>query len=116
MIPDSNSQDPLDELIRHGDYHVISDKIKLLDSREQKVMKTRFGLDGCKPSKLIEIADLLGMTKERVRQIGAIRDREIAQNVFCRARRKKVALAPLDSFVTKEDFLVCVCGSNRMFK
>ena len=69
VIPDSNSQHPLDELIRHCDYHVISDKIKLLDSREQKVMKTRFGLDGCKPSKLIEIADLLGLTKERVRQI-----------------------------------------------
>jgi len=69
VIPDSNSQHPLDELIRHGDYHVISDKIKLLDSREQEVMKTRFGLGGCKPSKLIEIADLLGLTKERVRQI-----------------------------------------------
>tara|TARA_B100001146_G_scaffold55946_1_gene49096 strand:- start:484 stop:957 length:474 start_codon:yes stop_codon:yes gene_type:complete len=69
VIPDSNSQHPLDELIRHGDYHVISNKIKLLDSREQEVMKTRFGLDGCKPSKLIEIADLLGLTKERVRQI-----------------------------------------------
>ena len=69
VIPDSNSQHPLDELIRRGDYHVISDKIKLLDSREQEVMKTRFGLGGCKPSKLIEIADLHGLTKERVRQI-----------------------------------------------
>ncbi|MDB4703401.1 RNA polymerase sigma factor RpoD/SigA [bacterium] len=69
VIPDSNCQHPLEELIRHGDYHLISDKIKLLDSREQQVMKTRFGLDGCKPSKLIEIADLLGLTKERVRQI-----------------------------------------------
>jgi len=69
VIPDSNSQHPLDELIRHGDYRVISDKIKLLDSREQEVMKTRFGLGGCRPSKLIEIADLLGLTKERVRQI-----------------------------------------------
>ena len=69
VIPDSNSQHPLDELIRRGDYHVISDKIKLLDSREQEVMKTRFGLGGCKPSKLIEIADMLGLTKERVRQI-----------------------------------------------
>ena len=69
VIPDSNSQHPLDELIRHGDYDVISDKIKLLNSREQEVMKTRFGLGGCKPSKLIEIADLLGLTKERVRQI-----------------------------------------------
>ena len=69
VIPDSNSEHPLEELIRHGDYHLISDKIKLLDSREQQVMKTRFGLGGCKPSKLIEIADLLGLTKERVRQI-----------------------------------------------
>ena len=69
VIPDSNGQHPLDEIIRHGDYHVISDKIKLLDSREQEVMKTRFGLGGCKPSTLIEIADLLGLTKERVRQI-----------------------------------------------
>ena len=48
---------------------MISDKIKLLDSRQQEVMKTRFGLGGCKPSTLIEIADLLGLTKERVRQI-----------------------------------------------
>lgn len=69
VIPDSNSEHPLDELIRHGDYDVIIDKIKLLDSREQEVMNSRFGLNGCNPSKLIEIADLLGLTKERVRQI-----------------------------------------------
>jgi RNA polymerase primary sigma factor len=69
VIPDSNSLHPLDELIRNGDYHVVKDKIKLLDSREQEVMINRFGLNGCKPSKLIEIANLLGLTKERVRQI-----------------------------------------------
>ena len=69
VIPDSNSEHPLDELIRHGDYDVIIDKIKLLEPREQEVMRTRFGLDGSKPAKLIEIANLLGLTKERVRQI-----------------------------------------------
>ena len=69
VIPDSNSEHPLDELIRHGDYDVIIDKIKLLEPREQEVMRSRFGLDGSKPAKLIEIANLLGLTKERVRQI-----------------------------------------------
>jgi len=90
VIPDSNSQHPLDELIRNGDYRVISDKIKLLDSREQKVMKTRFGLDGSKPSKLIEIADLLGLTKERVRQIEEFAIVKLRRMFFAEQREEKL--------------------------
>jgi RNA polymerase primary sigma factor len=40
-----------------------------LSSREATVLRLRFGLDGTQPATLQEIGDLMGMTRERVRQI-----------------------------------------------
>ena len=41
----------------------------VLDSREQYIVRTRYGLDGNGVLTLREIAEKLGMTHERVRQI-----------------------------------------------
>ena len=40
-----------------------------LDEREASVLKMRFGLENTEPRTLKEIGEMLGLTRERVRQI-----------------------------------------------
>ncbi len=47
----------------------VGDLINTLDPREQLILKLRFGLEGETPRTLIEISHVLGVSKERVRQI-----------------------------------------------
>ncbi len=49
--------------------HSVGDLIKTLGSREQLILKLRFGLGGESPRTLIEVSKVLGVSKERVRQI-----------------------------------------------
>ena len=42
---------------------------RVLDSREKSIVRARYGMDGNEMMTLCEIADKLGMTHERVRQI-----------------------------------------------
>ena len=41
----------------------------MLSDRDRKVIEMRYGLDGRKPATLDEVAQELGLTRERVRQI-----------------------------------------------
>ena len=45
--------------------------IKSLTEREQKVILLRFGLEDGKPRTLEEVGKVLGITRERIRQIEA---------------------------------------------
>jgi RNA polymerase primary sigma factor len=47
----------------------VGDLIKTLGPREQLTLKLRFGLGGESPRTLIEVSKVLGVSKERVRQI-----------------------------------------------
>jgi len=69
MIPDDNSQNPLDNMTRSDDYDQIKSNLDCLTSREREVIVKRFGLNDESPSTFIEIAQKMGVTKERVRQI-----------------------------------------------
>ena len=42
---------------------------KCLDTREQKIISMRFGLDGRRPKSLDHVSQVIGRTRERVRQI-----------------------------------------------
>jgi RNA polymerase primary sigma factor len=44
---------------------------KRLRPREQEVLRMRFGLDGSQEQTLKQVAEVLGVTRERVRQIEA---------------------------------------------
>ncbi len=48
---------------------VIFDAIAELPEREQNVLRYRFGLDGSDPRTLAQVAQAMGLTRERVRQI-----------------------------------------------
>jgi RNA polymerase primary sigma factor len=47
----------------------VGNLINTLDPREQLILKLRFGLEGETPRTLIQISHVLGVSKERVRQI-----------------------------------------------
>ena len=49
----------------------LEDVLHTLSESEEEVMRLRCGLDGGKPFTLAEVADRLGLTRERIRQIEA---------------------------------------------
>jgi RNA polymerase primary sigma factor len=49
----------------------VGDMIKILNPREQFVLKLRFGLAGATPHTLVQVSRALGVSKERIRQIQA---------------------------------------------
>ena len=69
MIPDENNIDPADLLqgeLLHGRVGVW---LQQLDAKQREVIERRFGLRGYEPHTLEAIGELLGVTRERVRQI-----------------------------------------------
>lgn len=69
MIPDENNIDPADLLqgeLLHGR---VGAWLQQLDVKQREVIERRFGLRGYEPHTLEAIGELLGVTRERVRQI-----------------------------------------------
>jgi RNA polymerase primary sigma factor len=68
-LPDTQNQGPDDETFEHALSECIEDVLSKLKDREAKILRLYFGLDGSEPLTLEEIGQLLGITRERVRQI-----------------------------------------------
>ena len=69
VIPDRNSRTP-DRIA--GDADSLERLLSVMDAlteRERMVIKLRFGLEGCQPMRLDDVGNLIGKTRERVRQI-----------------------------------------------
>ena len=56
-------------LIEESLHKELSNLLNVLDEREKTIIKHRFGLDGEEPKTLTEVGELLGISRERVRQI-----------------------------------------------
>lgn len=68
-LPDQFSPGPEDEAYRGALRDTIEDALSTLKERESKILRLYFGLDEQEPMTLEEIGSLLGITRERVRQI-----------------------------------------------
>jgi len=68
-IVDESSQTPETKSVEQEDLHQVMSLLEQVGPRESAVLRLRFGLDGEGPKTLREIGDLLGLTRERVRQI-----------------------------------------------
>lgn len=69
VLENSNSINPSDGLVRESLCRDIERVLVSLKSREAEVIRLSFGLNGEPPMTLEEIANRLGLTRERIRQI-----------------------------------------------
>lgn len=69
LVMDDRSRSPAQELLESDTMEQVRGMMQDLDEREFTVLKMRFGLQDTEPRTLKEIGELLGLTRERVRQI-----------------------------------------------
>ncbi|HVG49425.1 MAG TPA: RNA polymerase sigma factor RpoD/SigA [Rubellimicrobium sp.] len=68
-LPDTVSMTPDELTFEKALTESIEEALAALKERESKILRLYFGLDGAEPMTLEEIGALLGITRERVRQI-----------------------------------------------
>ena len=68
-LPDQLAPGPDDETYDQALMDTVEEALGTLKEREAKILRLYFGLDGQEPMTLEEIGGLLGVTRERVRQI-----------------------------------------------
>jgi len=68
-LPDTQNPGPDDETFEHALTESIEEVLSTLKEREARSLRLYFGLDGQEPMTLEEIGGMLGITRERVRQI-----------------------------------------------
>jgi RNA polymerase primary sigma factor len=68
-LPDTISPTPDEQIFVKALTESIEEALSHLKERESKILRLYFGLDGNEPMTLEEIGALLGITRERVRQI-----------------------------------------------
>ena len=68
-LPDQYSPGPEEGAFEHALKSTIEEALSTLKEREAKILRLYFGLDEQDPMTLEEIGEILGITRERVRQI-----------------------------------------------
>ncbi|TVO76278.1 RNA polymerase sigma factor RpoS [Sedimenticola selenatireducens] len=68
-IPDIQSEDPSDSLQTEGMTANLDEWLNKLNDKQREVVERRFGLHGYENATLEQVANELGVTRERVRQI-----------------------------------------------
>jgi RNA polymerase primary sigma factor len=68
-LPDTVNPTPDEQTFEKALTESIEEALSHLKERESKILRLYFGLDGSEPMTLEEIGALLGITRERVRQI-----------------------------------------------
>jgi RNA polymerase primary sigma factor len=68
-IGDEAAQTPFESLREKNLLDEIDGLLAVLDHREKKIISQRFGLGGGKPKTLENVAENLGVTRERIRQL-----------------------------------------------
>jgi len=69
MVPDESADAPSEIVTSQLMTRDIADALKTLSPHEESIIKLRFGLTERKPATLAECALLLGVSRERARQL-----------------------------------------------
>jgi RNA polymerase primary sigma factor len=80
-IPDTSVPNPASDVEHTSLLGFLNSSLNLLKPNERKVITYTFGLDSCQVMNLREIGDMLGLSKERVRQIKQIALRKLRNTI-----------------------------------
>ncbi len=69
VLSKKGTEDVEKNLIEESLHKQLNSMLNILDEREKAIIEHRFGLNGEEPKTLTEVGDLLGISRERVRQI-----------------------------------------------
>ena len=69
LLEDTQAPEPQEEMIRQEMKRVLEEMLEQLTPRQQQVLRLRFGLDGDECCSLEKIGEILGISKERARQL-----------------------------------------------
>ena len=69
LVADDSSTDYLQEIQNESNKKIIMQVLDTLSEKEKQVLELRFGLNGKRPLTLEAAGEVIGVTKERVRQI-----------------------------------------------
>lgn len=69
LISDLQAPQPYQELVRRELIHTMNTLLGMLDTRQQRVLRLYFGMEDDACHSLAEIGQILGVSKERARQI-----------------------------------------------
>lgn len=68
-VADEQAVDPLGLTLSHESARLLEDGLSALNEREREVLAGRYGLDDREPETLETLAERMGLTRERIRQI-----------------------------------------------
>ena len=69
LFEDTRGKQPDREASENEDFKIILKLLDSIDARDARVLRLRFGLEGHEPLTLKQIGEIVGLTRERVRQI-----------------------------------------------
>ena len=69
LLSKKGTEDVEKELVEESLHKELTKLIKALDEREREIIKHRYGLEGEEPKTLNEVGEMLGISRERVRQL-----------------------------------------------
>lgn len=69
LLADTQAAQPYEELVRRELVHTMNTLLGMLDARQQQVLRLHFGMEDNVCHSLSEIGKILGVSKERARQI-----------------------------------------------
>ena len=69
LVADTRTKAPDEVLMDNDNLEHVYKMLEKMDQREATILRMRFGLDDADPRTLKEIGEVLGLTRERVRQI-----------------------------------------------
>src|SRR6266853_792878 len=81
VVKDENADTPYEQLEEKTNNALVHEMVGTLDSREQAILRQRFGLDGDDRKTLEEIGEQFGVTRERIRQIEEIALRKLRKRI-----------------------------------
>jgi RNA polymerase primary sigma factor len=81
IVQDENAISPYENLEEKTVTGMLQEMVKTLDTREETILRYRFGLDGGTEKTLEEVGEKFGVTRERIRQI---------QNIALRKLRRMI--------------------------